>query len=347
MDFAIIGLGKIGIMHTAMVRNVPGARLAALVDRAPKLGRHVQSMMGTPVPFFTSIEEAVDKVPLQGALVCTPQFAHRSVAEECLGFGLDVFVEKPLAHTLEDAEALVAARAKHPDAVTAVGYMKSHQGHYQEIGRLLQEGALGELQGFEATCYLSQVFAPKKGWIYTRNLSGGGMVVNSTCHLLHALHRWFGPVRALTAECKSVYSADVEDEATVDLEFDLVRGQLHTSWSKPGYSVETSRVRIEGDAGVLESDEGGFRLELRRPAAGYKAGVHDLPRAEFEKAAFNLSPQYGGEGYYREDEDFVQACQERRAASVSWEEGLAVQRVIDAVYRSQGQCIDLTRETQA
>jgi predicted dehydrogenase len=341
MNFAIVGLGKIGIMHTAMVRNVRGAHLAALVDREPRLGRHVQSMMGSPVPFFTSIEEAAKEVSLQGVFVCTPQFAHRSVAETCLGLGLDVFVEKPLAHTLEDAQAMTEALARRPGAVAAVGYMKSHQGHHQEIGRLLREGALGELTRFEATCYLSQVFAPKKGWIYTRQMSGGGMVINSTCHLLHTLSRWFGPVRAVTAECRSVHSSEVEDEATLDLEFAMVRGRLITSWSEPGYNVETSTVRIFGDAGLLESGENGFRLELWHPAAGYESGSHDLPREEFERAAFNLSPHYGGEGYYREDEDFVNACGERRTAGVSWQEGLAVQRVIDAIYRSQGTRIEL------
>ena len=58
MNFAIVGLGKIGIMHTAMVRNVPDAKLVALIDRVPKLGRHVQSMMSDPPPFFASVEEA-------------------------------------------------------------------------------------------------------------------------------------------------------------------------------------------------------------------------------------------------------------------------------------------------
>src|ERR1700737_4694534 len=114
MNFAVIGLGKIGIMHAAMIRRVPGASLAALVDREPKLGRQVQSMMGTAVPFFTSIEDAVARVNLQGAFVCTPQFAHRAVAETCLSAGLDVFVEKPLAHRLDDAESLVRTRAHHP-----------------------------------------------------------------------------------------------------------------------------------------------------------------------------------------------------------------------------------------
>jgi predicted dehydrogenase len=340
MNFAIIGLGKIGIMHAAMVRNVPGVKLAALVDREPKLGQHVQSLMGTPVPFFSSLDEALKQVSLQGVFVCTPQFAHRAVAEQCLAAGLDVFVEKPLAHRLEDAEELVSTLRKHPKAVTAVGFMKSHEGLYQEVGRLLAEEALGELRGMEATSYLSQVFRPKKGWIYTRNLSGGGMVINSTCHLLHTLERWFGPVQAVTAECRSVHSTEVEDEATAQLEFAGVTGRLHTSWSEPGYDVETSTVRIVGDSGTLVVHDAGLQLELRHAAAGYEAGSHFRPRAAFDRAAFNLSPGYGGEGYYREDEDFVHACQERRAARVNWEEGLAVQRVVEAIYRSQGSRIN-------
>jgi predicted dehydrogenase len=343
MNFAIIGLGKIGIMHTAMVRNVPGARLAALIDREPKLGSHVQSMMGSPVPFFTSVEEALKQVSLQGVFVCTPQFAHRSVAEACLKAGLDVFVEKPLAHKLEDAEAMFETLQKYPQAVTGVGYMKSHEGYCQEVARLLQGGVIGALKSFEATCYLSQVFAPKKGWIYTQPLSGGGMVINSTCHLLHTLQRWFGSVKAVTAQCTSVYSTEVEDEANVQLEYEGVTGKLHTSWSKPGYEVETSKVSIEGSTGRLDVDSAGFRLDVQRPAAGFDVGVHEVARWEFERPGFNLSPGYGGEGYYREDADFVAACNERRPAAVSWEEGLTVQRVIDAIYRSHGQRIELTK----
>jgi len=347
MNFAIIGLGKIGIMHAAMVRNVPGARLAALVDRVPQLGAHVQSMMGTPAPFFTSIAEALRHVPLRGAFVCTPQFAHRAVAEECLEAGLDVFVEKPLAHCLEDAEALLAARRQCPQAVASVGFMKAHEGHYEEVGRLLQAKALGDVQRFEASCYLSQVFAPKKGWIYDRSRSGGGMVINSTCHLLHSLLRWFGPVRAVTAMCHSIHSAEVEDMAAIELEFANLSGRVATSWSEPGYNVETSTVRIDGSTGTLEVNDRALRLELQQPAAGYEAGVHVLPRAAFDRAAFNLSPGYGGEGYYREDEDFVSACRERRPSRVDWDEGLAVQRLIDAIYRSQGQRIELTEESQS
>src|SRR5262249_52071341 len=158
----------------------------------------------------------------------------------CLNAGLDVFVEKPLAHTLEDAEAMLGVLRKHPQAVAGVGYMKAHEGYTQEVGRLLRDGVVGELKSFEASCYLSQVFAAKKGWISTRRLSGGGMVINSTCHLLHTLQRWFGPVRAVTAQCRSCYSADVEDEADVQLEYAGVTGRLHTSWSKPGYEVEAS-----------------------------------------------------------------------------------------------------------
>jgi predicted dehydrogenase len=339
MNCAIVGLGKIGIMHAAMVRNIPGARLAALVDREPQLGHHVQSMMGTPVPFFTSIDEALRSVPLLAAFVCTPQFAHRSVAEACLESGLDVFVEKPLAHSLPDAERLVNRLHRYPEAVTAVGFMKAHEGLYLEVGSLLRQGALGEICGFEATCYLSQVFKPKRGWIYTRNLSGGGIVINSTCHLLHSLQRWFGPVQAVTARCHSVHSVEVEDEASVFLEFAEISGRLHTSWSRPGYEVETSTICIRGHAGTLDVSDSGLCLELRQPSGAGRRVVRR--RDELEQATFNLSPNYGGEGYYREDADFINACRERRLAQVGWDEGLAVQRVIEAIYQSQGARVPL------
>src|SRR5262249_15943700 len=144
------------------------------------------------------------EVSLQGAFVCTPQFAHRAVAESCLKLGLDVFVEKPLAHRLEDAEAMVAFLKERPRAVTAVGYMKAHEGVTREVERLLRAGVLGHLRSFDATCYLSQVFGPKKGWIYNKQLSGGGMVINSTCHLLYVLQKWFGPAVAVNAICQSI-----------------------------------------------------------------------------------------------------------------------------------------------
>jgi predicted dehydrogenase len=349
MNFAVIGLGKIGIMHTAMVRAVPGAKLAALIDRVPKLGQHVQSMMSDPPPLFTSVEDAMRQVRLQGVFICTPQFAHRSVAETCLQAGLDVFVEKPLAHTLEDARAMVETRKKYRDAVVSVGYMKSHEGLYQEVGRLLKEQVLGPLRRFEATCYLSQVLEPKtKGWIYTKQLSGGGMVINSTCHLLHALHSWFGPARSVRAQCKSLHSTEVEDEATAEIEYASISGQVHTSWSISGYQVETSSILIEGESGRLEvTKDRTLRLELDRPAGDHKEGTHTWPRISFESAAFNLSPAYGGEGYYREDADFVQACRDRRPTRVSWEEGLLVQAVIDAIYRSKGQHIELGNHERA
>ena len=250
-------------------------------------------------------------------------------------------MEKPLAHRLEDAEAMVDTLQKHPRAVATVGYMKGHEGVTREVERILRAGPLGRLRSFDATCYLSQVFAPKKGWIYAKELSGGGMVINSTCHLLYVLQKWFGSALAVTAQCRSVHSVEVEDEADIELEYENVAGRLHTSWSKPGYDVEISTVHIVGDGGELSVTQGGLCLDLRRPAAGFNPGKHQVPRWEFERAAFNLSPGYGGEGYYCEDEDFISACRERRPAYVSWQQGLTVQRLIDGIYRSNGERIEL------
>ena len=71
MNFAVVGLGKIGIMHSAMLRRIPGTQLAALIDRVPKLGRHFQSMMENPPPVFADLASALKQVQLNGVWVCT------------------------------------------------------------------------------------------------------------------------------------------------------------------------------------------------------------------------------------------------------------------------------------
>ena len=77
-----------------------------------------------------------------------------------------------------------------------------------------------------------------------------------------------------------------------------------------------------------------LRLYLNEGNGEYAKGWTTLHRAELDVANFDLSPQYGGEGYYNEDWDFMQACREKRAPRVSWFDGLKVQEMMDALYRS-------------
>lgn len=159
--------------------------------------------------------------------------------------------------------------------------------------------------------------------------------MNSTCHLLHLLYTWFGEVEGVYAKATRLHSQAVEDTATAMLEFrNGVVGSVHTSWSLPGFQVEETEVLIEGTNGVVLVNDNQFRLHLIEAQQPYPQGWTVRHRSEMDHTAFNLSPDYGGEGYYYEDLDFVQCCAARRPARVTWYDGLQVQTIIDALYRA-------------
>jgi predicted dehydrogenase/nucleoside-diphosphate-sugar epimerase len=333
---AIVGLGKIGIMHASMISVVPNARVAALVDRQESQGKYIRSM-GLRAPFFTDLQEAIEQVELDAVMICTPQFAHRPVAEVAVNAGLHVFCEKPLAHTLQDAQSMVDLVSRHPDTRHAVGYMMGHLPLYQRAKELLQAQVLGPLQQAEATCYLSQVFHPSQAWFYKKQLAGGGLVINVASHLLYLVYLLFGEVQCSAAAIQSIHSVEVEDEATA-----LYRSAagcditVKTSWSVPGYPLQYCGINVVGENGSLQVDERWLVLELHTATVEFPRGTTRIHQSALESASFNLSPDYAGEAYYREDREFVEAMQASRRPSITWQDGLAVQRMIEQLYMASG-----------
>ncbi|MBN1866519.1 NAD-dependent epimerase/dehydratase family protein [Candidatus Sumerlaeota bacterium] len=331
---AVVGLGKMGVMHSAMCGAAPGVSVGALMDADPKLGSQVQSM-GVDAPFFSSLDAMFDKArDLDGVVIATPQFTHREIAVACLERGLHVFCEKPLAHTLDDARAMAEAQKTHPDRVTAIGFMKGHYPLWLEAARRLRDGWIGPPRRFRATVYLSQVLSPKKGWTFTKDLSGGGILINSGIHLVHFLRVLFGDVERVTARSRPMHS-QVEDTLAALVEFRSgVFGSYDTSWSVAGYETEGTTVLVEGDEGTLEIADDWLRTYHLTGAGGAPKGWSRTHRAELDHAAFTMSPDYGGEGYYNQIEDFARAIREGGRARYDWTEGLRVQEVVDALYRS-------------
>ena len=222
-----------GIMHSAVLNTNPEAQIVAIVDTQPQLAHYARSL-GLEAPFYTSIERMLDATQLDAVVLCTPASTHLPAAAACIERGLHVFVEKPLADTLENARRMYAL-VEGTKLVHAVGYMKGHYPLYQKMRALLQAGTLGRVHQCHCAVYLSQVFRPPTGWVYRKEMSGGGIVANSTCHLLFLLQWFFGKVEGVFARAQSIHSA-VEDAATVVLEFaNGVVASIDTSWSVPGY----------------------------------------------------------------------------------------------------------------
>lgn len=338
---AVVGLGKMGILHASILNILPSVRIIGVVDQNKGLAGHVRSM-GLQVPFYESVGRLLSEQQVDAAFVCTPAFTHYPLVRQLVERNVNVFVEKPLAECFDSAIKMCELVKDQP-TIHAVGYMKGHYPLYEKAHELVHRGALGKVSVFRSTLYLSQVFAPRRGWVYEPERSGGGVVANSTCHLLFLLYWLFGEPRSICARMRSLYSEQVEDAAMALLEFDNgVVGTLDTSWSTPGYPVEQTEILVQGSGGALEMSDTRLRLYLNQNSGEYEKGWTTWHRASVDKAPFDLSPQYAGEGYYNEDVDFIQACQRRGRPRVSWIDGLKVQKMMDALYRSASEgCIRL------
>lgn len=328
----IAGLGKMGLMHAALVSALPEARLVGIADPQTQLAQYARGL-GIEAPFFPSVDAMLAGGEVDAVFVCTPAAAHLPNVEACIARGVHVFVEKPLADTVAHAARMLEL-AEAAGIVHAVGYMKCHYPLYRKMREVVQDGTLGTVVQCHGTAYLSQVFRPAQGWIYDRQQSGGGIVINSTSHLLALLHWMFGEVQGVFARARGIHSP-VEDVATMVLEFASgVVASVDTSWAVGGHPVEHSQLLVIGDKGSLEIADDRARLFLGRAEGAYPQGWTAFHRADFDAAPVDLSAEYGGEGYCNEDLDFLRCCASGGRPLMSWREGLAVQRIIAAVYES-------------
>jgi len=197
-------------------------------------------------------------------VVATPSRSHFQVAREALARGLHVFVEKPLALSIEDGEALVQG-ADDAGVVNQVGYHYRFVGAFQEAKRLLDAGAIGELHNYRAEAYGPVVLRPKgRTWRSRRN-EGGGCLYDYASHAVNMVNWLFGPPsEAGGSVVKDVFSRDVDDEVYATLyNAEGLTGQLCVNWADETHRKMSLRVEIWGKKGRINVDRQECQIYLR------------------------------------------------------------------------------------
>lgn len=103
----VIGLGTVSQAHLAAIAALPQAQLVSVCDASPKVVARVAAETGaTP---FTDPKDLILHGGIELVLVLTPCATHRRIVEQAAAAGVDIFCEKPLALTITDGEAMIAA----------------------------------------------------------------------------------------------------------------------------------------------------------------------------------------------------------------------------------------------
>lgn len=147
LDVAIVGLGVIGAAHVDAVKRAAATRLAAVVDVDPQVADATAQRAGCPA--YTSIEAMLDGADVDLVMICTPDHLHLEPVRIAAAAGKHIFLEKPIATTLEDAEAILDTVERAGVGFT-VGHCLRFDPKYAEVKRQIDQGAVGDVASLYA-----------------------------------------------------------------------------------------------------------------------------------------------------------------------------------------------------
>ncbi|WP_275787582.1 Gfo/Idh/MocA family protein [Pararhizobium gei] len=140
---AVIGAGFMGSMHASIFAHEPRADLVAVVDRDIARAMALAGELGANVKAYASHVELLAAEDLDLVSICTPDHLHLEPALAIAGKGINLFVEKPIASTMEDAAKIVEA-CKTAGVKLGIGYLLRFDPRYYKARELITTGRIGK-----------------------------------------------------------------------------------------------------------------------------------------------------------------------------------------------------------
>jgi predicted dehydrogenase len=323
----LIGGGAISTQHLEAIGALAGLRLAGVVSASEHRARAVGEERG--VPWSTCLEDLLERDDVDAVTICTPSGLHPSHALAALRSGKHVVVEKPIALSVADADAVVGAGHEEGLIVTTIS-----QRRFEPVVRALKAAidasALGRISLIlaEGLYHRPQAYYDSAAWRGTREMDGG-VLMNQAIHMVD-LVRWMGgPVHSVAGHLATRgHTMEAEDTASVSLRF--MNGAL-------GAIVATTCAFPEAPAELrVYGDRGHVRLRGEEAIEWEVDGVPP-PIADDDMAmpaGTGASRTWGtnAQGYVRQYADFIDAVRTSRPPAVTGEDGRNAVEVIAAAY---------------
>jgi scyllo-inositol 2-dehydrogenase (NADP+) len=263
---AMVGLGKMGLSHLAIVRAHPDVDLVAGCDATTYLTDVLSKHAG--LKCYADFDRMLEEQSLDALIIATPSKLHASMVEKALERGLHVFCEKPFVLDVADGERLVAL-AEGKTLVNQVGYHYRFVGAFKEAARIVATGALGTIHHVRAEAYGPVVLRQKGGTWRSSKDEGGGALYDYACHAIDLVNFICGmPVAVGGVARHGVFSHDVDDEVYSTFYYSSgASGQLSVNWSDESFRKMSTKISVWGTNGRLTADRQECQVYLREPRA--------------------------------------------------------------------------------
>jgi predicted dehydrogenase len=334
---AIVGCGGISETHIKILKDMPEVELVAAVDLKPERLKLMQERYGFSA-LYTDWKQMLKKEQPDAVNVCTPNGVHAAPTIDAANAGCHVIVEKPMAMTPDQCQKMIAA-AKKNRVKLCVGFQYRFHPATDFLLRAREDNRFGNIM-FVKCQALRRRGIPNWGVFGQKHLQGGGPMIDIGVHVIEMAHWLMGSPKPVAASGNTwTYMGDKKSQVA----------SQWPNWDYKTYTVEDlaiGQIRFENDA--IMQIEASFAAHIKEDVwnftlAGDKGGCTWDPPAIFTDRAgtmVNESPAFIGTNtdfnslFVLKLRNFVDACLKDVPLRAPGEAGLAVQKILDAVYRA-------------
>ncbi|MEO5562228.1 MAG: Gfo/Idh/MocA family oxidoreductase [Chitinophagaceae bacterium] len=343
---AIIGCGKVAHVHAKALQEIEECIFVAAQSRNPARANEFAAQYG--VKPYATVEEMVTKEKVDVVVVCTPHPEHKNPAVAALNAGAHVLVEKPLAVTLADCDAMIEAAAKNKKNLGMISQRRFSPAAVR-MKKAIDDGKLGRpaIGTVVMFGWRSEEYYKSDPWRGSWEKEGGGILVNQAPHQLDLI-QWFmdDEIEELFGVYKNVNHPyiEVEDTAVAILKFKKggIANIVVSNSQNPGLYAKVHVFGTNGAVVGVQTD-GGSMFVAGMPSV-VEPPVNDtwtIPGEEALLAKWNKEDvaffkTIDPIGYYMrlQNRDFILSVIENRPPLVTGEEGRKTVEIFSAIYKS-------------
>lgn len=309
----MVGAGRVGKQHSRTItRHLPGAQIAALVDPVENIRQETAKEFGIEQQ-FASLEEALDKTACEAVVITTPTFTHASLALQAAAHGKHIFLEKPMAISLEECDQVIAS-AKRAGVLLQIGFMRRFDPEFTAAAKRIAAGEIGQPMMIKSLTNGPGLPPP---WARDLRTSNGNLAeVNShdwdsVRWLMGANYqRVYAEVANIKGPALGVDTPNYYDNAVVNIRFENGGLGSITGICPCGYGYD-ARVEVFGEKGILQIGE----------LQGQAVVICTDRDQGLITPIYRTWPERFAWGYIYEMEHFIQSIQNETEPRVTGEDG--------------------------
>lgn len=338
VNVGIIGLGQMGRLHLYNCLHIDGVNVIAASDKSKRLLKKTEELgvKKLYVNYHDMLKDSSNQ--LDGVIISLPNFLHYESVQAALEAGLDVFIEKPLARTVEECRSIENSVTKSGRKLM-VGHCVRFLDAVEKMKDLVDRGSIGSVEVITAEEVLNGPFShsavptPIPEWWFDLEKTGGGVLLDLGYHMIDLFRFFAGEANVIFSQLDHKMNLPMEDSAIVILhsKSSNAKGIINVGWYQktifPGFNF---RLIVHGNSGFTSTDD---YLPRNPYVHAMKEGTKNFLRRITGRKIRPLSYTYYYEQYVKELVSFFECLDKDIDPPITVTDGMRTIEIISDAYR--------------